>query len=196
MPANVFRPVALLAVVLAGVVAAPALASAPTPKSKTIVPVTSIGGIKLGTPYAAALKTWGAGSDCQTQDETAAAAGTPIDRSTYLGSCTWRDGSDTAGGPALGKAELFFKDGKVRWIALSPQQNASYFPTSKGPIGKFKIKGTKLGMASPIASVSRKLHATSTGYGVEVTKGGKYLGFSSSGGRVAGITLGFTADET
>ncbi|MEH3053839.1 MAG: hypothetical protein PGN13_07495 [Patulibacter minatonensis] len=185
--------VAVAALLVAG--PAVAHAEAPSPKSKAIVPLVSIGGVKLGASYADALRVWGPGSDCADEDADAAATSIPVDRTTYLGSCTWRDTSKESKGPALGSAELFFKDGKVRRISLSPEQNAKYFPTSKGPIGKYKVKGTTIGMGSSIATVMKKLRTRATGSGVEVAKGGKYLGFASSGGHVAGISLGFLGDS-
>ncbi|MBO9531858.1 MAG: hypothetical protein J7513_02675 [Solirubrobacteraceae bacterium] len=177
------------------IAAAPAAADAPAPKRYTINPVSSIGGVKLGMPYAAALAAWGKGSDCQEQDEAAAAAGHPIDRSTMLGDCSWRDESKPGTTGARGRGTILFKDGKVRQIAIFAQQNSKYIPTSKGPLGKFKVKGTKYGLGSPVGSIQKKLKGKGTSSGVGVTKGGKYLNFSSSGGKVSDISLGYSSDR-
>lgn len=182
----------LLALAATFAVALPASAAAPSAKSKTIVPVTSIGGIKLGQSYSTAMKAWGTGSNCGAEDEQYRQnnGGAELDRTTFTGSCTWRvdETSSTAG-----TAGLLFEQGKVTEVSLfCAQDPATFEPTGKGPIGTFKLKKgkTKLGCGSRISKLIKTYpKAKATPSGVALYQKDRMLSFGSSGGKVSGIAL-------
>ncbi len=172
--------------------ASPAQAAAPTPKSKLIVPVVSIGGVKLGQTYATALKTWGPGSTCALEDEQYRQnnGGAELDRTTFTGFCTWRVDETIS---TAGSAALLFDGGKVTEASLRCAQDpATFEPTSQGPIGKFKLKKgkTKLGCGSTISKLLKTFpKATGTPSGVALYQKDRMLSFGSSGGKISGVAL-------
>lgn len=190
----VARSIATLVLLACGlvVVPSPAQAAAPTPKSKLIVPVVSIGGVKLAQTYATALKTWGPGSSCALEDEQYRQnnGGAEIDRTTFTGSCTWR--IDEAPSTA-GSAALLFDAGKLVEASLRCAQDpATFEPTSQGPIGKFKLKKgkTKLGCGSAISKLIKTYpKADGTPSGVALYQKDRMLSFGSSGGKISGVAL-------
>lgn len=185
----------LAAVAAAGLCAAssaPALAAPPTPKSKRIVAVVSIGGVKLGQSYATASRTWGPGSTCALEDQTYrdANGGAELDRSDFTGICSWRV-DETA--PAAGSASLVFERGKVNEASLRCAQDAATGePNGRGPIGKFRLtKGkTKIGCGSTISKLIKTFpQAEPTPSGVGLFQKNRMLSFGSDAGEVAGVAL-------
>ncbi len=171
---------------------APALAAPPTPKSKRIVAVVSIGGVKLGQSYATAVRTWGPGSTCALEDQTYrdTHAGAELDRSDFTGICSWRvDETD----PAAGSGSLVFERGKVNEASLRCGQDAATSePNGRGPIGRFKLtKGkTKIGCGSTISKLVKTFpKAEPTPSGVGLFQKDRMLSFGGSAGEVAGIAL-------
>jgi hypothetical protein len=166
-----------------------ATAGAPTPKSKTIIPAKSIGGITIGTTYADLQRLWGTDNTCGAEDAAAAANGAPIDRTRGTVICTWRVKPGEV--PDLsGQATVFASDGKVFRIQISGAISAKGVPNSSGPMGKFKTQRGKLTFGSQLKKVITSYpKAVVTGSGYEITTGGRTMVFASSSGRIYSITL-------
>ncbi len=171
---------------------APAVAAPPTPKSKRIVAVVSIGGVKLGHSYAKALKTWGLGSTCALDDQAYrdAHGGAELDRSDFTGVCSWRVDESV---PTAGSASIVFDKGKVNEASLRCAQDpATLEPNGRGPIGRFRLaKGkTKIGCGSTISKLVKTFpKAEPTPSGVALFQRDRMLSFGSAAGEVAGVAL-------
>lgn len=182
----------LVASVVVACAAAPAAAAPPTPVTKRIVPVVSIGGMKLGLSYETAIKRWGPGSTCALEDAQyrEAHAGAKLDRSQFTGICSWRvDETSTD----AGSASVIFERGKVKEASLRCAQDpATGEPNGRGPIGRFKLtKGrTKIGCGSTISKLTRTFPgAEPTPSGVALFQSDRMLSFGADAGEVAGIAL-------
>ncbi|MBJ7470560.1 MAG: hypothetical protein JHD16_04630 [Solirubrobacteraceae bacterium] len=171
--------------------AAPATAAAPTPKSKLIVPATSIGGVKLGHSYRKAVRLWGPGSTCGAEDaEYRERTGQVLDRKRFSGDCQWFVNDVDA---AAGAGRIRFADGKVLEISLLAAQNADREPTGRGPIARLKTKPGQIHTGSKASAVRKAFpDAQSTLSGVAVFTKDRMLTFGLASGKVGGIALLYT----
>jgi hypothetical protein len=165
------RSATIAALTLAALaVAAPAAdAKLPAKGGKTIVPGSSIGGVKLGMDAEAAVKRWGKGGTCDT---------------ALASSCRW-DGSMKQGG-------LRFEQvgGKVSSITIEAgQEPTTCEPVYRGAITKWKTsKGIRIGSA--MRRVAKKYpKAKPDGGGLVLASGKRRTYFSSSGGRAESISI-------
>src|SRR3954451_17925946 len=118
---------AVVGVSVAAIEAPPAAdAALPEPKATTIKPGASIAGIKLGMDPQAALKLWGAGSNC-------------ID--VAAGRCTWK------GSASQGSAYFEERNGKVIEVGIDAGQKPNGENVYKGPLVKWKDK-KRIGLGS------------------------------------------------
>ena len=152
-------------------VAIPATADAKLPAKggKTIVPGSSIGGVRIGMDAEAAVKKWGKGGSCDT------AIGV---------SCRW-DGS-----MKQGSMRFDVTNGKVSTIVIEAGQKPTTFePVYKGPITKWKTsKGVHIG--TTLRKVAKKYpKAKPDGGGLALSSGKRTTFFSSSGGRTESISI-------
>jgi hypothetical protein len=144
-------------------------AKLPAGGGKTIVPGSSIGGVRLGMDAAAAVRKWGKGGSCD------AAIGS---------SCRW------AGSMRQGSMRFDLTNGKVSAIVIDAgQQPTTYEPVYRGPITKWKTdRGVRIGTA--LRTVAKKYRkAQPDGGGLALKSGKRTTYFSSSGGRTATITI-------
>jgi hypothetical protein len=166
------RRATVLVIALALGAAVPATASAklPKPKSTTIVPGTSIGGVSPGMSIKRALKIWGSGSTC-----TAA---------TVAARCAW------VGTGKQGQAYVEVgRDGKVYNVVIeSGLKNGA--PVFSGPLLNWKTrKKVRLGMTLH-AIYLKYPKLVGSGSGGQLGSGVHTTTFSTSGGRVYTIILG------
>lgn len=166
-----YRAAAIVLALAAGAVM-PATASAklPKPKSTTIVPGTSIGGVSPGMSIKRVLKIWGSGSACVA--------------TTTLARCAWE------GTGKQGQAYVEIgRDGKVAQVAIeSGLKNGS--PVFTGPLLHWKTrKKVRLGMTLfTIHKAYPKL--VGSGSGGQLGSGVHTTTFATSGGRVYTIIIG------
>jgi hypothetical protein len=163
---------AALAVGLTLVAAGTAGASLPSPKSKTVVPGRSIGGVSIGMAAQAAVKAWGKGGSCD------AAIGAE---------CRW------SGTPKQGSAYFDVgRNGKVTNITLQVGQKPNGVPIYKGPILAWKTS-KNIGIGATLRDVLKAYpKAQANGGGVGITSGKRDTQFDSSGGRVARLSINLT----
>jgi hypothetical protein len=163
------RNLAVLTLAALAVTAPAADAKLPAKGGKTIVPGSSIGGVKLGMDAAAAVKRWGKGGSCDT----------------VIGpSCRW-EGSIKQGGLRFEVA-----GGKVSSITIEAgQEPTTYEPVYRGAITKWTTsKGIRIG--STLRRVGKKYpNAKPDGGGLVLASGKRRTYFSSSGGRAESITI-------
>jgi hypothetical protein len=159
---------AVLAASLMLVAAGTADAGLPSPKSKTIVPGRSIGGVRLGMPAQAAVKAWGKGGSCDT------AIGVE---------CRW------SGTPKQGSAYFDLRNGSVVSITLQVGQKPNGIPIYNGPILAWKTS-KHIGIGATLQKVLKAYpKARPNGGGVGITSGKRQTLFDSSGGRVARLSI-------
>ncbi len=173
-------------------VTAPAQAAAPTPKSARIVPVSSIGGVRIGQSYAEAHAAWGKGDDCSKRDaEYEQRTGAPLDTSAFRGSCYWfvKDAGEADAGQA-GSGSVEFDAGKVIDVRLQSAQNERYAPIASGPMAKFKLPKGNVGLGASWKALFKaypKLKRSGNGW--QLTAGKRRLLFYEQLGRIDGVEL-------
>jgi hypothetical protein len=163
------RRTAALTLAALAVAAPAAQAKLPASGGKSIVPGSSIGGVKLGMKAAAAVRKWGKGGTCDT------AIGV---------SCSWE------GSMKQGRLRFDITDGKVSTITIEAgQRPTTYEPVYSGPITKWKTsKGIRIG--SDLRKVGKKYpRAKPDGGGLVLESGKRKTFFSSSGGRAESISI-------
>src|SRR4051812_19774510 len=165
---------AALTVAAAALLTAPAAhAALPKPRSTTIKPGSSIAGVKVGMDAQAALKLWGAGSNCV---ETAA------------GRCTWK------GSASQGSAYFEERAGKVIEVGIDAGQKPNGENVYKGPLVKWKDK-KKIGLGSTLTKTAKAYKkGFSNGGGWQLNAGSRVTFWTTSEGRDRSIAIGLAAN--
>jgi hypothetical protein len=157
------------AAVLAALLPATASAALPTPKTTTIVPGKSIGGVAVGMSVKRALAIWGPGSLCT--------------EATVQDSCNW------IGTDRQGAASFNVVKGKVVLITISTGRKGDDLIYA-GPLQKWKTrKKVRLGVtAYAVFKAYPKVHGS--GSGPQLGSGNHTTTFQTSSGRIYQINVG------
>ncbi len=158
------------AIAIAALLPATASAELPTPKSTTIVPGKSMGGVSIGMSIKRALKVWGEGSDCTEE--------------SVRTSCYWT-GTDRQGMASLSISPT----GKVTLISISTGRKGDDLVYA-GPLQKWKTrKKIRLGVSTYRVGKAYP-QVKGAGYGVKIGRGNHTTGFQGSSGRIYQIFIG------
>lgn len=150
MRSNPSKRVVFAAAIAASLlIASPAHAAVPKFKPKTIVPGTSIGGVKVGMTKAQAVAVWDKPARCQKES--------PAIWCQYVAPSTLKDGFVTPPQPYAG---FYLKSGKVIAVNLETAENKAVDPKLK-PLKT--SKGIKLHSTLQAARKAYKLPAPSGG---------------------------------
>ena len=162
---------AALALALTALLPATAAARLPTPKSTTIVPGKSIGGVSPGMSVGRALGIWGPGSDC-----------TAI---SVRVRCTWA-------GPGKQGAAFFEvgTDGKIAQVVIEAGQRTDGTPAYTGPLLHWRTR-KKIHLGQSLATVYKAYpKLVGSGSGAQLGSGTHATTFVSSLGHTYSIIIG------
>ncbi len=164
-PRQASRWIAAL-LVLALALAVPAAATLPHPRSKTIVPGRSIGGVQIGQTSAGARAAWGPGETCINK---------------VSGECSWITIQD-------GVASFTLRAGRVVDVAISAGSSGAGYAFG-GPLRSLRTR-RGIGIGSRVADVRLAYPSVRrTERELLLVADHRVTSFTIADGRVAGVTV-------